>query len=257
MGISNREPTGNDYFDPKDPGAKPNNDILSERVYDFEMGLRYDIPQFANIDLNIYYMNFANEIIANGQVDDEGNYIHVNADGSYRSGIELSIDGTYRNFSYTLNGALSNNRISSYVEYVDNYDTDWNYLTTEKLSYKNVSAAYSPQIILNNYLRYNFGIFSTILQHNYVSEQYVDNTQSSGARVESYNIFNLLINFRIPFVAGTGSYLSFRINNLLDEDYWQPAYVWWKWKQNGKINYDTRYYVGSPRNYYLRLKLNF
>jgi iron complex outermembrane receptor protein len=267
-GISHSEPTDDDYFDAKDPDAVPNFEHISleqstnpniknESVTDFELGMRYDYSELLRADINFYAMLFNNEIIANGSVDDEGNPIHVNADNSLRSGIEIALSGEWHNLFYALNHAYSYNRLSSYTEYVDEFDESWNWLGSKEYRYEDVRPAFAPEIILNNRIGYRLSGFSLSLIHNYVSEQYLDNTENSAAKVNSYNIVNLSADYIFKNVYGGRITVTLKVNNLLNEEYEQPAFVWWKWYQGGNLNYDSRYYVGAPINYYIGLKYSF
>ena len=68
-------------------------------------------------------MNYKDQLINTGMVNDVGSYTRVNVDNSYRAGVEIS--AIYKVIkSLSLNGsvAVSQNKIASFTEYIDNYD---------------------------------------------------------------------------------------------------------------------------------------
>lgn len=93
IGKTNREPTRTDLFagwDDYDPSSYV--PIKSESALSNEFGYKY-LGKSLVLQTNIYYMNFQNEIVLNGQVGPNGIVLHQNATKSFRSGWEM--DGKY------------------------------------------------------------------------------------------------------------------------------------------------------------------
>ncbi len=82
--IAHREPIRDDYIDAL-PGEQPKPEVLG----DFEMGIRKTGAglQYA---VNYFLMNYTNQLVLTGEINDDGAYIRKNAGKSYRTGIEMS-----------------------------------------------------------------------------------------------------------------------------------------------------------------------
>jgi iron complex outermembrane receptor protein len=263
LAISHREPTGNDYFNADDPFAVPNTAIAPERVFNVEFGWRFAPSSNWSIESNVYYLRFVDEIIANGSVDDVGNYVFVNAENSFRSGFESSLQWDYGWLFGNLQLALSYNRISTYRETVEEYDAEFNSIGSRTTTYSDVRPALAPEIISflavgsRLYWRNSSWYVEPVLHWRHTGEQFLDNTENAPARVAAYDVVDMQIRLLGLRLLKADFSLQLRVNNLLNSDYWQPAFVWWKYWQNDQLSYDSRYYVGAPRNYYFGLHFAF
>jgi iron complex outermembrane receptor protein len=88
------------------------------------------------------------------------------------------------------NATLSDNRIKSYDEYIDNWTTG----EQEIVAHENSYLAFSPSILSSLLLRYT--IFSTSKwdlsvdwNSRYVGKQYVDNTSNESSSLDAYVVF--------------------------------------------------------------------
>jgi iron complex outermembrane receptor protein len=115
-GINHREPTDNELFDTwsggSDLGAQPlfrtsrpvyaadgatvayvewsDPLVKEERVVDYELGLAWRSPRLS-ITLGGYWMDFTNEIVPYGGVNDDGSSIRGNAGKTLHRGVELGL----------------------------------------------------------------------------------------------------------------------------------------------------------------------
>ncbi len=215
--IANREPNRDDLF------ANPKTE--AEKLYDFEAGLEktFGILSFTT---NLYYMNYVNQLVLNGQINDIGEFIRVNSGRSYRVGIEI--------------GALA--KLSEKWNFSGNLTLSKN----ENLDFKNEAAAgienlgnrkisFSPETIANLLVNYspakNFGFG---LQSQLVGSQYLDNTQNENLKLSSYFLtdFNAKYTLNLKKTA-----IDFRliVNNLLDQ----------KYVNNGFVVEDSPYYFSQ------------
>jgi len=115
-GIGHREPVRKDFRE-STTTSRP----LAEAMSDLEVGYNYTSPKLG-LTSNIYWMDYTNQLILTGEINDVGSYTRTNAKQSYRAGIELS--ATYKIISsLRLNTALSlsQNKIKKFNEYVDEY----------------------------------------------------------------------------------------------------------------------------------------
>lgn len=117
-GASGREPTRNDLFNGEDnlpvneSGIAVSNDIAPEYVYNHELGFRTQKKQW-HLATNLYWMNFEDEIVLNGQYGPNGLALHSNVAKSFRSGVEFDFKThILKRCYYTNNSSFSYNRIS-------------------------------------------------------------------------------------------------------------------------------------------------
>ena len=63
-------------------------DPEAESLNDFELGWRYVSPKF-QLNTNVYYLDFENQLVLTGQLDEVGFPIRTNSGQSYRLGLEV------------------------------------------------------------------------------------------------------------------------------------------------------------------------
>lgn len=159
--ITHREPTRDNYIE------NWGRSIRSERLYDLEIGYKYQTEQFA-AGINLYHMNYHDQFVLTGLLNDEGEAITRNLPRSYRMGIELEaawqpVDW----FRWDANATLSKNRVKDMTITLDDYTTLVN-LGETKL-------AFSPDAIVNTTFTFRHRGFSAMLQGQYVSNQNLTN----------------------------------------------------------------------------------
>jgi iron complex outermembrane recepter protein len=139
FGIGNKEPNRNDFTE-SSPISRPKH----EELYNTELGYRLQRKNaFANI--NLYSMEYKNQLIVTGQLNDVGAAVRVNVPQSYRRGIELTAGVRPMNkLEWRFNATLSQNKIVQFDEYIDNWDT-WE---QDVVTHTNTDIAFSPNIIL-------------------------------------------------------------------------------------------------------------
>ena len=76
---ANREPSRTDFTN-----GNPNHEELD----DFELGYKNKTNN-SQFKANLYFMNYTNQLVLTGQIDDVGNRIKTNSGKSYRLGVEL------------------------------------------------------------------------------------------------------------------------------------------------------------------------
>ena len=99
---ANKEPNRNDF-------ESNATDLTIEELSDFELGWRHEGERL-RLNANIYYMQYNNQLVLTGALDDVGEYLRENVDESYRLGIELDATLFLSNqFSLNSNFAASRN----------------------------------------------------------------------------------------------------------------------------------------------------
>ncbi len=235
--ISHREPERNNYTDNgNNPFPK------KETVYDVELGYQYTGDDwFAGA--NLYYMNYDNQLVQTGELSDIGEALTTNVKKSYRMGVELTAGWAPLSWlSLEGNAALSQNKIKDFDEYVESWDAADDYLV--KNHYSNSTLSYSPNAILNGFVDFHYKGFSATWHTNFVSKQYVDNSESDARSLPCYSQSNASLNWRINLKnAGVKSVkLGVDFNNVFDRHYAASGYTWYGWYTGGK-RYQAMAYI--------------
>lgn len=202
---ANREPNRTDY---ENGNPKP------EKLNDFELGWRFDAPK-VKINSNIYYMAYKDQLILTGKLDDVGSPIRSNSEKSYRLGLE--VDATIavsEKFIIRPNFTLSSNKNTDLAVSGQNYGT--------------TTIAYSPSVIAGNMFIYKpiEGLQISLLQ-KFVGEQYMNNIESSEAKLASYFVNDINIAYEIkPKSVFKSIIITGLVNNVLDKKYVSNGYMW-------------------------------
>lgn len=213
--IGNKEPSRADYVDHAIK-AKP------ESMIDYEAGYRFNSKKFLG-GINFYYMDYKNQLVVTGQLNDVGNPIRNNVAKSYRGGIEVEIKyNICKKLSVDANATISENKIKTFSEYIvdyDHYDANGNYLQYQ-FDHNNVSIAYSPTLISAAGLSYKpiNGLQLQLIQ-KYVGQQYLDNTQNETRSIKSYQTLDARINYTLEHFLTHELSFGLMLNNILDAKY--------------------------------------
>ena len=187
FGIANREPSRNNYkenvtFD-KETGeyiGLPK----AERLYDYEVGYQYAHPRVV-VGANLYFMDYDNQLVLTGRINDVGAQSTVNVKDSYRMGIELTAGVKILDwFRWDGNFVLSRNKLHNYTETVTRYNADWEWVGEEQVFFKETNTAFSPMITAMSLFTFDVAGFVGTIQTNVSSKQYLDNTCGKGFVME-------------------------------------------------------------------------
>ncbi|MCD0468408.1 TonB-dependent receptor [Flavobacterium sp. JAS] len=202
---ANREPNRTDY---EGGNVKP------EKLNDFELGWRFNSEKF-QLTSNVYYMGYRDQLILTGRLDDVGAPIRANSEKSYRLGFE--VDATIKlseKFILRPNFTLSSNK---------NID-----LAVEGQNYGTTNIAYSPSVIAGNIIVYSpiQNLHLSLLQ-KYVGEQYLNNIESSNAKLADYFVNDLNVSYEIkPKSIFKSIMITGLVNNILDKKYVSNGYMY-------------------------------
>ncbi|MBW1654470.1 TonB-dependent receptor [Flavobacterium quisquiliarum] len=202
---ANREPNRTDY---EGGNVKP------EKLNDLELGWRFNSEKF-QLNSNVYFMGYKDQLILTGRLDDVGNPIRSNTDKSYRLGLE--VDATIalsEKFTLRPNFTLSSNK---------NVDlaVDGEYYGTTKI-------AYSPEVIAGNVIVYKpiERLYISLLQ-KYVGEQYMNNIELPSAKLADYFVNDLNVSYEIrPNAIFKSITITGMVNNILDKKYVSNGAMW-------------------------------
>ncbi|HUU46584.1 MAG TPA: TonB-dependent receptor, partial [Acidobacteriota bacterium] len=231
-----QEPTNDEVFDPQDfwsdanaffrhfnPTTGEGEDPIMkpERVTNWEWGIAYDHPRL-RAEANLFHMRFTNEIVYNGQINDDGVPIRANAPRSYHQGVELSARADFgRGVTASGNLAFNDNRFADFTEFVIDWDT-WE--VSEVNRGGNVIAGF-PKHLANlrvNYDHEYFGVSGHLFRSGRL---YIDNTNAKDASIDPYWLVSLRGELRLASLTGWRGLSAFvQVNNLFDEEYETGGY---------------------------------
>lgn len=258
VALSHREPERNNFTDNGSyPAPKP------EELTDIELGYSFTGTNWS-LGLNGYYMKYKNQFVQTGAVSDIGEALTTNIKDSYRMGIELTAD--WQPLSWlTLygNAALSQNKIKDFDEVVETYDNDWNSLNSTVNHYDNSTLAMSPSAILNGFVTFSKSNFTATWHSNFVSRQYLDNTQNEARSLPSYSQSNFSANYKLSFrkLGLKEIVIGANINNIFDAHYAAGGWVYSAIVGDSYPDSNRYYQIGyipmAGRNFMANLTLRF
>lgn len=224
FGMGNKEPNRNDFTE-SSSDSRPDH----EQLMDVEAGWKFT-SNIAAAEVNFYYMQYTNQLVSTGKVNDVGSYTRENVAESYRRGIELSMGWNItKQLNFTGNATFSQNKIAEFHEFIDDYD---NGVQIENI-YKNTDISFSPSVISAGIISWkNAKGFGASLIGKYVGVQYLDNTQQAARQIDPYFTLNLGASYT-PIKPGKKpnqilSELTFglQLNNLLNTMYSSNGYTY-------------------------------
>lgn len=233
--VANKEPNRTDLIY-SNPESLPE----PENLQDVEFGVDFSTEKFSLL-ANIYYMNYNNQLVLTGELDNVGYPIRENMASSYRSGVELTW-GVKPNdwFEWLANATLSQNKNLNYIE----KDEDGN-----ETRFGNTNIAYSPDIIAGSRLRF-FPVEGLELElvSKYVGEQYLSNSDNSDHILPSYFLNDVRVSYALKFKSKTNMRFYVNAMNVFNTEYSSNGYTW------GPYPY---YYPQAGINFLGGIQLNF
>jgi len=270
ISFAHREPTDDELYDlwdgPDDLGVAPlfaeadtvfaNGQIdhiewsdpyvQEEKLVNYELGFGYDVGNW-KVKANFFWMDFQDEIIGYGGVDDDGSPIRGNADETVHRGVELEAEAEI----------FSDLRWSGSFSYNDNYFekfimSDW--VGDIDLSGNKIGGF--PEILANTKLAYSWKKFFASVQVQHVGQQFLDNTENDDRIVEAYQQVDLGISYEIDDLFNLADVaLNLKVNNLLDKEYETAGYYDpWGGPDWSGANY---YFPGAGRNFIAGVRVGF
>ena len=240
---ANREPTRSDF--------ENNADVQPEKLNDLELGWNYSKKNF-HISTNFYYMQYKNQLVLTGSIDDVGNPVRQNSGESHRMGLEIESSFTISNkFSLSANSSFSQNKNKNFVTS----------LNGELINLGRTNISFSPNLISSINLLYSANKnldLSLLVKH--VGEQYMSNTDSDFSKLDAYSTldFNLNYNFKNPLFFNE-IVLTAVVNNVLGIKYVSNGYYYTyddTWSNPNSITTieGAGYYPQATTNYLIGLK---
>jgi len=235
-----REPTRSDF--------ENNINIQPEELVDYELGWKFNTKKFY-FSSNLYYMNYKNQLVLTGALDDVGSPIRKNSGKSFRKGIELeSIFKATNNLEISSNISFSRNKNIDYKTNFDGVVTNWG----------DTDISFSPDLVSS--IGVNFRPKEDInisILNKFVGEQFMSNTESVVSKLNSYSTTDL--NFIYSFKRSKHFkeiIFTAMINNIFNKEYVSNGYYYTyddTWSEPNMITTieGTGYYPQALRNFLL------
>ena len=239
---ANKEPNRNDF----ESNAV---DVQHEELNDFELGWRHESDRL-RLNANVYYMQYNNQLVLSGALDNVGEYLRENVDKSYRLGLELDASIVLtEQLSLVSNFALSKNKIQDLTINRDG--------AVQNLNDTNI--AFSPDLITTHALEYAPNTkFRAALIGKYVGEQYLSNTDTEASKLDSYFVTDFNFTYTLPVnnvfdsIVFTGM-----VNNLFDLEYVDRGFTYLDTWSGPTATEIQGYYPQATRNFLLGMTLMF
>ncbi|MDR0981659.1 MAG: TonB-dependent receptor [Culturomica sp.] len=200
VSVAHKEPTRNNYTDNLHP-VRPK----AERMLDYEAGYTYLSAVF-NASLNLYYMDYLNQLVLNGEMNDIGEPVTENVKNSYRTGAEIAAGAKIATFlRWDVNATLSRNRV--------------------KLASGSNPISFSPDFMANSLISFEHKKLSASLQTGYVGKQYLNNENDKSCMLDDYIVSNFNVGYTF-YIKGIKSLnLGFTVYNIFNEMYESNGYA--------------------------------
>ena len=244
---ANREANRNDF----------ENGVSSPEILDdIELGWRYKSDQI-QLNTNIYYMSYKNQLVLTGAIDDVGAPIRATSGKSYRLGLEIDADVKLNDqVSIKSNAAFSTNKNEDFTAPING----------NLINLGNTPLSFSPNVIVGNMLVYQpKDNFQISFLSKYVGEQFMSNLNSSVSKLDVLDsYFTSDLNFVYEIATKKvfdAIIISGLINNIFNTEYVDRGYYYTYDYPDGNGNTITGdgagYYPQATRNFLVGVTLQF
>ena len=241
VAVANREPIRSDYIDSK---IEPKHESLVN--IELGKGFNYNIGSFIT---NLYLMEYNNQLITTGEVNDVGAYIRENVKKSRRFGVEFTNVLNSKDFYVNSSLSLSRNLVYNFNETLYDYGADFSQYNIIENKYVITDLAFSPGVLLNNHFEWKANKFlSFILNSKYVGKQYLDNTSNEKRVLKDFLINDFKIQTNLTNNVFNNLFFKIEINNIFNVKYSSNGYTFGYY---GGMDYEVRenyFYPQATRN---------
>jgi iron complex outermembrane recepter protein len=250
LSVAHREPNRDDFTEStRQMPPQP------EMLRDWEAGYRFQRGRFAG-SVGGYLMDYQNQLVLTGQLNDTGGPMRVNVPRSYRAGVELEAGVQLsKHWKWNANATFSQNKIRNFTEYIIDYDDEnGGYRTT---NHGNSDIAFSPNVIVGSQLMYSPSkIVEVALLTKYVGQQFLDNTSNQSRRLDAYFTNDLRLIFSPALKWAKGLTVSVLANNILNHQYESNGYTY-SYIAGGQTTTENFYYPQAGRNFLMSVGVRF
>ena len=259
VSVAHREPSRSDIKESIKAGKQ---DLLkSERMLDFELGYQMRRERLG-LDINLYSMNYRNQLVSTGRLTETGYVIQENIPDSYRRGVEVSASySPVREISFLGSATFSRNKLKNYTLFVDAYDNaeDWNPVAQHQVFLKKSNLTLSPELIASGGISIRPEKNTDIsLTAKHVGKQYMDNSGMEVAKVPSYFTMSLDAAKTFEIRSKYKLRISFCVDNLLNSKYYSYGWIYRAVFEDGSPDYVEKGVYAQARIHFIgRIQFSF
>jgi iron complex outermembrane recepter protein len=208
--VANKEPNRNDF---------ENGVSTPETLNDYEFGWRLKSENI-KLNTNMYYMDYDNQLVLTGAIDDVGQPIRATSGSSYRLGLEIDAEiQISEKLSIRPNASFSQNKNRDFFATINGSLQDLG----------NTDITFSPNVVVGNIFTYQpIENFQVSFLSKYVGEQLMSNLNSAVTDADVLDSFftsdlNVVyqINTKKIFKSIT---LTALVNNIFNVEYVDRGY---------------------------------
>jgi iron complex outermembrane recepter protein len=247
IAIANKEPNRDDFE------ASIAQQPKAEKLTDLEIGYETMYKNKLRIAAAFYLMQYKNQLVLTGAINDVGAQTRTNVAKSFRNGIEFEADYMLSSsFNIKANATFSSNKINNFNEYIADYDNG----TVVINNYKNTTIALSPSSIFNitPTLRVSNKVFLE-WQNQFVGMQYLDNTTNKNRALKKYYNSNVLGSYT-KVIQKISANFFIQVNNIFNKKYTPNGYTY-NFISGGVFIVNNYYYPMAGRNVLAGINLSF
>lgn len=249
--IGNKEPNRDDFEAGKTQLPK------REQLQDLELNVvKKNVLKGFKLGATFYFMNYKDQLVLTGKINDVGAYTRTNIPQSYRAGVELETEYQWQKGSIFYNLALSRNKLKNFTEYIDDYDNGGQVT----VNHGNPDIAYSPSVVQYAGAAYRV-IKNAELEwlSKYVGRQYLDNSSNKAKSLDPFFVNDIRTSYVIPFKKGLGFKeikFAVQVNNLFNVRYEPNGYTF-SYIYNNTTTTENYYFPMAGRNVMAAINIKF
>jgi iron complex outermembrane receptor protein len=243
--VGNKEPNRDDFE------AGLTQQPLHETLHDIELGVEQ--RNGSNMwSANFFFMNYKNQLVLTGKVNDVGAYTRTNIPESYRLGVELQgVKTLNRWMKLQGNLTLSENKVKNFIGFIDDYDNGGQIAK----NYGKQDIAFSPAVTgAGTITLLPFKDAEIGLMSKYVSRQYMDNTGNKGSSLNPFFVQDLRLGYTIAAKWCKALVVTGMVNNVLNKQYEPNGYTF-SYLSGGTVATENFYYPMAGTNVMLGLNI--
>ena len=246
IAVAHKEPNRDDFEAAKN--QQPKQEIMT----DMELGFKNKQGPF-EWGANVYFMNYKDQLVLTGKINDIGAYTRTNVPNSHRAGIELEENWKINAFITSAgNITFSQNKIDAFTEYVDDYD----YGGQLAITHKNTDITLSPNLTAAHLLNFQLNKkWQLNFTSKFVSKQYLDNTQNDTRVLKAYFLQDINTSYTLFTKQKWNAQLQLFVNNIFNKLY-EPNGFTYSYLSGGEITTSNNYYPMAGTNFWISLKIN-
>jgi len=245
--VAQKEPNRDDFE------ASPTTQPKPEKLNDLEAGIEKKTNRYG-WSANLFLMDYRDQLVLTGKINDVGAYTRTNIPKSYRAGVELQ-GSVFINNYVQLGGnlAYSKNKVKNFTEYLDDYDNGGQ----KSVFYSETDIALSPELVggatitIQPLKQLRFDLLS-----KYVSEQYLDNTSNDERKLDAYYTQDLRGALSLSNKWTRELVLTAQVNNLFAKKYEPNGYTF-SYYYNNHLTTENYYFPMAGRTFTIGLKLGW